>query len=54
MPVITHVNAEVPRHAIEQAVSGIEPLANLLPEDKGSKKGLKLVKVVIAQTTHAS
>ena len=49
---IAHVNAEVPRHAIEQAVPGIEPLANLLPEHKGSKKDLKLVKVVIAQTAH--
>ena len=43
MPVVAHVNAEVPRHAIEQAVPGIEPLADLLPEHEGGQKGLKLV-----------
>jgi len=48
MPVVAHVNAEVPRDAIEQAVPGIEPLADVLSEHKGSEKRLKLVKFVIA------
>jgi hypothetical protein len=39
------------RHS-RTAVPGIEPLADLLPEHKGSKKSLKLVKVVSAQTPH--
>ena len=36
VPVIAHVNAEVPRHAIEQVVFRVEPLAIDLPEHKGA------------------
>ena len=35
---VAHVNAEVPRHAIEQGVPGIETLANLLAEHEGSRE----------------
>ncbi len=52
MPVIAHVNAEVPRHAIEQAVLVVESLAADLTEHKRGQQRLKLVKFVIAQTPH--
>ena len=51
-PVITHVNAEVPRHAVKEAVLRVEPLAADLPEHKRHQKRLKLVKFVIAQTPY--
>src|SRR4051794_20925795 len=50
MPVVAHVDAEVPRHAVEQAVLRVETLAADLPEHKRREQRLQLVKLVIAQS----
>jgi hypothetical protein len=51
-PVVAHVNAKITRHAIEQAVPCVEPLTIVLTEGQRNQQRLKLLKVVIAQTSH--
>ena len=52
VPVVAHINRQVPRHAVEQAVLRVETLADHLSEDEGGKQRLKLVKFMVAQTSH--
>jgi hypothetical protein len=49
VPVIAHVHAKVPRHAVEQGIGGAEPLANGLPEFKGGQQRVQPSEDVIAQ-----
>jgi hypothetical protein len=49
-PVVAHINPEVPRHAVKEAVLCVEPLAPDLPEHKRRQPRLKLVNFVVAQT----
>ena len=47
-----HVNAEVPRDAVEQAVLRVEPVAILLPERQRRQQRVERVKLVIAERLH--
>ena len=45
---VTHVDAQIPRHAVEQAVLRIEPVAIGLPEGQDGQQRLQPGNIVIA------
>ena len=51
-PVVLHIDAQIPRHAVEQAVARVQTVAIPLTEGQRGKKGLQPGEVVIGQTPH--